>query len=118
MFILTTDKFSNPKSPASHPYRITVASYCGVPASGTEEIQASLIEKDGMAEADAEYLARISGGNYASTRFYDAKTPCGRIAGRSSSSCEWPTPRMPVRSCRWQAAGRPAFFNRAAYCDV
>jgi len=69
MFILTTDNFNS--------LLPTIVSRCQLlrcTSIRTEEIQASLIEKDGMAEADAEYLARISGGNYASTRFYDAKT--------------------------------------------
>src|SRR5699024_5370039 len=34
----------------------------------------ALIQQDGVPEEDARYLARVSGGNYAMTRFYDVKT--------------------------------------------
>ncbi|NGP76868.1 AAA family ATPase [Balneolaceae bacterium YR4-1] len=40
----------------------------------TEEIEKALIKQDGLAEKEARYLARVSGGNYAMTRFFDAET--------------------------------------------
>lgn len=40
----------------------------------TGEIEQALIRNDGLPEEEAQYLARVSGGNYAMTRFFDAKT--------------------------------------------
>lgn len=40
----------------------------------TGEIERALVEKDGVPEEEARYLARVSGGNYAMTRFFDVKT--------------------------------------------
>ncbi len=40
----------------------------------TGEIEDALIKFDGVSEEDAQYLARVSGGNYALTRFFDADT--------------------------------------------
>ncbi len=40
----------------------------------TSEIEQALIQQDGLPEEDARYLARVSGGNYAMTRFFDVKT--------------------------------------------
>ncbi|MDX1637173.1 MAG: DNA polymerase III subunit delta' C-terminal domain-containing protein [Balneolaceae bacterium] len=37
----------------------------------TSEVKKALITFDGLGESEAEYLARISGGNYAMTRFFD-----------------------------------------------
>jgi len=39
-----------------------------------EDVAEGLIRYDGLAEEDAHYLARISGGNYSLMRFYDIKT--------------------------------------------
>lgn len=40
----------------------------------TGEIEQALIEQDKLPEDDARYLARVSGGNYAMTRFFDVDT--------------------------------------------
>lgn len=40
----------------------------------TKEIEHALIEQDGLPENEAAYLARVSGGNYAMTRFFDVGT--------------------------------------------
>ncbi|MDZ7773532.1 MAG: AAA family ATPase [Balneolaceae bacterium] len=40
----------------------------------TAEIEEALIRNDGLPEEEARYLARVSGGNYAMTRFFDAET--------------------------------------------
>lgn len=40
----------------------------------TREIEEALIAHDGLPEEDAGYLARVSGGNYAMTRFFDVGT--------------------------------------------
>lgn len=40
----------------------------------TEEIEKALIKQDELPEEEARYLARVSGGNYAMTRFFDAET--------------------------------------------
>lgn len=69
MFILTTDNFN-----ALLP---TIISRCQNLRCGSlsgEQISTSLIQKDGYTENDARFLSRVSGGNYASTRFYDVMT--------------------------------------------
>lgn len=40
----------------------------------TEEIEQALIRQDNLPEDEARYLARVSGGNYAMTRFFDVDT--------------------------------------------
>lgn len=40
----------------------------------TEEIRRALVDHDGVPEEDARYLARISGGNYGMTRFFDVES--------------------------------------------
>lgn len=40
----------------------------------TSEVEHALIQQDGLPEEDARYLARVSGGNYAMTRFFDVET--------------------------------------------
>lgn len=40
----------------------------------TVEIQKALLEYDGVAADDAQYLARVSGGNYAMARFFDVES--------------------------------------------
>ncbi len=40
----------------------------------TEEIEQALINQDGVAKEEASYLARVSGGNYAMTRFFDVNS--------------------------------------------
>ncbi len=41
---------------------------------GEEDIKSGLMEYDGLSEENASYLARLSDGNYAITRFYDVPT--------------------------------------------
>lgn len=40
----------------------------------TSEIEEALIQQDNVPAEEARYLARVSGGNYAMTRFYDMET--------------------------------------------
>ncbi len=40
----------------------------------TEEIEQALVRQDNLPAEEARYLARVSGGNYAMTRFFDAET--------------------------------------------
>lgn len=40
----------------------------------TQEIEQALIKYDGLTADEAKYLARVSGGNYAMTRFFDVDT--------------------------------------------
>lgn len=66
MFILTTDSF--------HALLPTIVSRCQIlRCTGLTESQVhgALVTKDGLNDEDARYLARLSGGNYALTRFYD-----------------------------------------------
>lgn len=68
MFILTTEHYEQ--------LLPTITSRCQhIPLSNLqeEEIKQGLIELDGMDEKDASYLARISGGNYSQTRFFDSE---------------------------------------------
>lgn len=68
MFILTTEHYN-----ALLP---TITSRCHhIPLSPLkeEEIKKGLIEMDGMEEKEAAFIARISGGNYSITRFYNAE---------------------------------------------
>jgi len=69
MFILTADHYDR--------LLPTITSRCQhIPLSPlkTSEIEQGLREIDGYSAQDAQYLARISEGNYALTRFYDIKT--------------------------------------------
>jgi len=66
VFLLTTDNQS-----ALLP---TIISRCQLFRMGpiaTEDIEQALIKNDGYKSADAAYLARLSGGNYSLTKFYD-----------------------------------------------
>lgn len=66
MFILTTESYEN--------LLPTITSRCQHIPLGTltqHEVERGLIEVDKIPEDDAAYLARISNGNYASTRFFD-----------------------------------------------
>ncbi len=68
MFIFTSDNFN-----AILP---TIISRCQILRCNSltrEEIKNGLIQKDGLSPEDAEYLSRISKGNYAITRFFDTK---------------------------------------------
>ena len=40
----------------------------------TEEIEQALVKQDNLPAEEARYLARVSGGNYAMTRFFDVET--------------------------------------------
>lgn len=40
----------------------------------TQEIKQALVQHDNLPEEDADYLSRVSGGNYAMTRFFDSAT--------------------------------------------
>jgi DNA polymerase-3 subunit delta' len=66
MFILTTEAYER--------LLPTITSRCQHIPLGTlknEEVEQGLIDLDGVQPEDAAYLARISNGNYAMTRFYD-----------------------------------------------
>lgn len=66
MFILTTESYEH--------LLPTITSRCQhIPlgALSTSDVERGLIEIDGIAPEDAAYLARLSNGNYALTRFYD-----------------------------------------------
>ncbi len=66
MFILTTESYEN--------LLPTITSRCQHIALGTlspKEVEKGLIEVDGLSQENASYLARVSGGNYAMTRFFD-----------------------------------------------
>ncbi len=68
MFILTTENYES--------LLPTITSRCQhIPlgALKTQEVEKGLIEIDGIEAEEAKYLARISGGNYAKTRFFDIK---------------------------------------------
>ncbi|MDR9417438.1 ATP-binding protein [Gracilimonas sp.] len=66
MFILTTENYEN--------LLPTITSRCQhIPlgALRDKEVEQGLIEVDGLDAEDAAYLARVSNGNYAMTRFFD-----------------------------------------------
>jgi len=69
MFILTTQH-----TEALLPTIISRCQHLRLTPLKTGEIERALIEKDGLEESEARYLARISGGNYAMTRFFDVET--------------------------------------------
>lgn len=69
MFILTTDN-----TEALLPTIISRCQHIQFSSLKTQEIEQALIEHDGVPEREASYLARVSGGNYAMTRFYDVDT--------------------------------------------
>jgi len=66
MFILTTD---NPDSLL--PTSISRCQHLQFSPLSVREIEKGLVENEELDPDDAQYLARISGGNYAMTRFYD-----------------------------------------------
>ncbi|HET6528365.1 MAG TPA: DNA polymerase III subunit delta' C-terminal domain-containing protein, partial [Balneolaceae bacterium] len=66
MFLLTTDH-----SEALLPTIISRCQHIPLSALKTSEIEQALINQDGLPADDAAYLARVSGGNYAMTRFFD-----------------------------------------------
>ena len=66
MFILTTESYES--------LLPTITSRCQhIPLATLKlsEVEEGLIHIDGVSPDDAAYLARVSGGNYASTRFFD-----------------------------------------------
>lgn len=66
MFILTTESYES--------LLPTITSRCQhIPLGilSPKEVETGLVEVDGMDEKEASYLARVSGGNYAMTRFFD-----------------------------------------------
>jgi DNA polymerase-3 subunit delta' len=66
MFILTTESYES--------LLPTITSRCQHIPLGTlkdKEVEQGLIEVDGLKPDEAAYLARVSGGNYAMTRFFD-----------------------------------------------
>ncbi len=66
MFILTTESYES--------LLPTITSRCQHIPLGSlkpKEVEEGLIHIDGIDPDDAAYLARVSGGNYASTRFFD-----------------------------------------------
>lgn len=68
MFILTTESYES--------LLPTITSRCQHIPLGTlkdKEIKQGLMDVDGLSPDDAAYLARVSGGNYAMTRFFDVK---------------------------------------------
>lgn len=69
MFILTTDH-----TEALLPTIISRCQHIQLSPLKTNQIERALIEQDGLPEEDAAYLARVSGGNYAMTRFFDVGT--------------------------------------------
>ncbi|NGP86770.1 ATP-binding protein [Fodinibius halophilus] len=69
MFLLTTDH-----TEALLPTIISRCQHIQLSALKTGEIEQALIQQDGLPEDDAAYLARVSGGNYAMTRFFDVDT--------------------------------------------
>lgn len=66
IFLLTTDH-----TEALLPTIISRCQHIQLSPLKTEEIEQALINQDGVAEEEASYLARVSGGNYAMTRFFD-----------------------------------------------
>lgn len=69
MFLLTTDY-----TEALLPTIISRCQHIQLSPLKTKEIEQALIEQDGLPEEEASYLARVSGGNYAMTRFFDVDT--------------------------------------------
>jgi len=66
IFILTTDN-----QEALLPTIISRCQLIRMSPLKTSEIKDALVQKDGYNEEDAQYLARISGGNYSLTKFFD-----------------------------------------------
>lgn len=66
IFFLTTSH-----TEALLPTIISRCQHIQLSALKTKEIEQALITYDGVSEEDASYLASVSGGNYALTRFYD-----------------------------------------------
>ena len=69
MFLLTTDN-----TEALLPTIISRCQHIQLSPLKTNQIEQALIEHDGIPKEEASYLARVSGGNYAMTRFFDIDT--------------------------------------------
>ena len=69
IFLLTTDN-----TEALLPTIISRCQHIQLSPLKTKEIEQALIEQDGVDKSEASYLARVSGGNYAMTRFFDVDT--------------------------------------------
>jgi DNA polymerase-3 subunit delta' len=69
MFLLTTDN-----TEALLPTIISRCQHIQLSPLKTDQIEQALIEHDGIPKEEASYLARVSGGNYAMTRFFDIDT--------------------------------------------
>lgn len=69
MFILTTNN-----TEALLPTIISRCQHIQFSPLKVKEIEKALIEQDNVPENEASYLARVSGGNYAMTRFFDVDT--------------------------------------------
>lgn len=66
MFLLTTSH-----TEALLPTILSRCQHIQLSALKTKEIEQALTAYDGLSREDASYLARVSGGNYALTRFYE-----------------------------------------------
>lgn len=69
IFLLTTDH-----TEALLPTIISRCQHIQLSPLKTNEIEQALIQQDGVAQEEASYLARVSGGNYAMTRFFDVES--------------------------------------------
>lgn len=69
VFLLITDKFN-----ALLPTLVSRCQILRCQALSEDEISQALQQRDAVEPADAEYLARISAGNYGLARFYDVDT--------------------------------------------
>lgn len=69
MFLLTTHH-----TEALLPTILSRCQHIQLSSLKTKEIEQALIHQDGLPPEDAAYLARVSGGNYAMTRFFDVAT--------------------------------------------
>lgn len=69
IFLLTADN-----TEALLPTIISRCQHIQLSPLKTKEIEQALIKQDGADENEAAYLARVSGGNYAMTRFFDVDT--------------------------------------------
>lgn len=69
IFLLTTDH-----TEALLPTIISRCQHVQLSPLKTNEIEQALIKQDNVDEQEAAYLARVSGGNYAMTRFFDVDT--------------------------------------------
>lgn len=69
IFLLTTDN-----TEALLPTIISRCQHVQLSPLKTNEIEQALIKQDNVDEQEAAYLARVSGGNYAMTRFFDVNT--------------------------------------------